>query len=74
MADQGHTAILKQGVEAWNEWRKENPGLLPDLAGEDLIGLQIIILSLRSLGHDVFSRGIIAQRLPYLHWMSHQKP
>ena len=42
--------------------------------GPGSIGLQIIILSLRSLGHDVFSRGIIAQRLPYLHWMSHQKP
>ncbi len=35
MADQGHTAILKQGVEAWNKWRKENPDLLPDLTGVD---------------------------------------
>ncbi len=39
MADQGHTAILKQGVEAWNKWRKENPDLLPDLTGVDFSGM-----------------------------------
>ncbi len=25
MANPEHLAILKQGVEVWNEWRKRNP-------------------------------------------------
>ena len=35
------------------------------------IGLQVNILSLRSLWHDVFGGGIVAQGLPYLRSMSH---
>jgi uncharacterized protein YjbI with pentapeptide repeats len=31
MANDEHVAILKQGVAAWNAWRKENPDLRPDL-------------------------------------------
>jgi hypothetical protein len=31
MANEAHLAILKKGVEAWNRWRKENPGIAPDL-------------------------------------------
>jgi uncharacterized protein YjbI with pentapeptide repeats len=31
MANQEHLEILKQGVDAWNQWRKENPGIKPDL-------------------------------------------
>lgn len=31
MANAEHVAILKQGVEAWNQWRQEHPGLRPDL-------------------------------------------
>lgn len=31
MADEEHLAILKQGVEVWNEWRRKNPGIQPDL-------------------------------------------
>jgi hypothetical protein len=31
MADPEHLRILKQGVEAWNEWRGENPYVVPDL-------------------------------------------
>ena len=34
MANPEHLAILKQGVEQWNKWRKEHPEVLtPDLAG-----------------------------------------
>jgi uncharacterized protein YjbI with pentapeptide repeats len=36
MANQEHLAKLREGVGAWNEWRKENPGLQPDLQGADL--------------------------------------
>lgn len=31
MANEEHVAILKQGVEAWNKWRKKNPTIVPDL-------------------------------------------
>lgn len=31
MANKEHLVILEQGVEAWNKWRKENPGVTPDL-------------------------------------------
>jgi hypothetical protein len=31
MANEEHLKILKQGVEAWNRWRKENPDVRPDL-------------------------------------------
>jgi uncharacterized protein YjbI with pentapeptide repeats len=36
MANDEHVAMLKQGVAAWNEWRGENPNILPDLSGVDL--------------------------------------
>ena len=31
MANPEHLAILKQGVKAWNKWRKTNPDIIPDL-------------------------------------------
>ncbi len=36
MADKKHLAILKQGVAVWNQWRKNNPNIKPDLKGADL--------------------------------------
>jgi len=36
MADQQQLEILKQGVEAWNKWRKDNPGVEVDLSGANL--------------------------------------
>ncbi len=33
MADPKQLALLRQGVEEWNRWRKENPELIPDSAG-----------------------------------------
>lgn len=31
MANEEHLAVLKKGVEAWNEWRRKNPKVKPDL-------------------------------------------
>jgi hypothetical protein len=31
MADADQVAILKKGVSAWNQWRREHPGVRPDL-------------------------------------------
>jgi uncharacterized protein YjbI with pentapeptide repeats len=35
MANELHLALLKQGVEIWNKWRKENPDIKPNLRGAD---------------------------------------
>jgi len=35
MANEEHLAILKQGAEAWNKWRLENPTIRPDLIKAD---------------------------------------
>ena len=37
MADEEHLAILKQGVEVWNAWRRQHPKVpRPNLGGADL--------------------------------------
>ena len=41
MADIPHLEILEKGPEAWNTWRVENPGVKPQLAGEDLSELDL---------------------------------
>jgi hypothetical protein len=38
MANPEHLEILKQGVEEWNRWRKDNPNIRPDLSEAFLIG------------------------------------
>jgi uncharacterized protein YjbI with pentapeptide repeats len=35
MPNPEHLAILKQGVEAWNQWRQENAGIEPNLTFAD---------------------------------------
>jgi len=32
MANREHLDLLKQGVNAWNQWRKEYPNIQPDLS------------------------------------------
>ena len=36
MANEEHLAILRQGVDIWNQWRIENPEETPDLSAADL--------------------------------------
>jgi TIR domain-containing protein/pentapeptide repeat protein len=38
MANPEHLEILYQGVEKWNQWRKENPNIKPDLSEAVLFG------------------------------------
>ncbi len=44
MANPEHLAILKQGVEIWNQWREENGGddLEPDFSGANLQNADLI--------------------------------
>lgn len=41
MANPEHVEILKQGVDVWNEWREENPGVVPDLKNAVLLGIDL---------------------------------
>lgn len=41
MATPEHFSILREGVEAWNLWREENPDIIPNLTGADLTGLDL---------------------------------
>jgi hypothetical protein len=41
MANEDQLTILKQGVEAWNQWRTENPDVKIDLAGANLKGAKL---------------------------------
>jgi len=41
MANDEHVAMLKKGVDAWNEWRRKNQTLNPDLSNADLGGAQL---------------------------------
>ncbi len=36
MANEEHLKILKQGVDAWNQWREENPEIWPNLQWANL--------------------------------------
>ena len=38
LANPEHLAKLKEGVEAWNQWREQNRKIRPDLSGADLHG------------------------------------
>jgi uncharacterized protein YjbI with pentapeptide repeats len=42
MANQEQLDILKQGVETWNQWRKEHADIIPDLSEADLSGADLI--------------------------------
>jgi hypothetical protein len=41
MSNPEHLAMLKEGVEAWNQWRKENPAITPELSGANLSGADL---------------------------------
>lgn len=41
MANQEHLEMLKQGIEQWNKWRKENEAISPDLEDADLSGADL---------------------------------
>ncbi|MGA3325515.1 MAG: toll/interleukin-1 receptor domain-containing protein [Terriglobia bacterium] len=47
MANPEHLKILDQGIDAWNKWRRGNPGIIPDLYGADLHGAKLVGANLR---------------------------
>jgi uncharacterized protein YjbI with pentapeptide repeats len=52
MANPEHLQILRQGVEAWNEWRRQHSDIIPDLCninfrGANLAGVMLDTVDLR---------------------------
>ena len=47
MANKEHLEILRQGVEVWNKWRKENRDVAPDLREANLSGADLRLAILR---------------------------
>jgi len=41
MANEEHLAILKKGVNSWNEWRKLNRSVGPQLGDAELVGMNL---------------------------------
>jgi hypothetical protein len=50
MANPEHLAKLKEGVEAWNKWRKDNPEIKRDLTEIDLRKADLGYASLTGAG------------------------
>jgi uncharacterized protein YjbI with pentapeptide repeats len=71
MANKEHLKILGRGVEAWNEWRRANPKVEPDLEGADLQGTDLVRASLANAnlsganlsGADLLGANIAVSRL-----------
>jgi hypothetical protein len=47
MANEEHVVVLKQGTAVWRQWREENNGSQPDLAGASLEGVRLNRADLR---------------------------
>lgn len=47
MANSQHVELIKKGTDTWNEWRENNPDVIPDLAWANLIGLDLGGINLR---------------------------
>ena len=58
MANQEHLEIFKQGVEAWNKWRQQNPDVDPDLRSAQLAETNLRGANLNNalLGHACLNR------------------
>lgn len=56
MANDTHVALLKDGAQSWNGWRKENPSVKPDLSGAELADSNLIKASLDNAN---FARAVL---------------
>jgi uncharacterized protein YjbI with pentapeptide repeats len=68
MAKEEYLALLKQGVEVWNQWRKDNPQVIPDLSRANLyqanlrtFNLQKVNLSQANLSYAHLDRSQLNQ-------------
>ncbi len=66
MEDPSHVDILRDGVEAWNEWRGRNPLAIPSLSEAYLEGAY---LEEANLSRADLSRANLSEA--NLHWANH---
>jgi hypothetical protein len=61
MANPEHLKLLKRGVDAWNKWRKGNPGIKPNFEGAYLkaAGWRIRASSALRFSADQSGRSIV---------------
>ncbi len=57
MAEPEHLAILRMGVQHWNDWRKEHPEETPNLANALLMGVTGIVGHARNGGKRALKKG-----------------
>jgi hypothetical protein len=50
MANKGHLALLEQGMEAWNRWRRDIPAVRLNLSRTTFVGAHLRLLAILSLG------------------------
>jgi hypothetical protein len=65
MAKDEHVAILKQGVEAWNAWRAENPDIRPDLSGADLWKIGVTLVQANLSGANLSRANLTLEGLDF---------
>lgn len=67
MADPEHFRILKEeGVKAWNQWRRDNSGVIPDLAGAFLMDIDLTGVNLQKanlLGANISKSNLLGASL-----------
>jgi hypothetical protein len=54
MANQDHVNKLKEGVHVWNQWRKDNPNVEPNLKGETIPSLNMSA----DINHELLAMGL----------------
>ena len=61
LANEEHLAILKKGVDIWNQWRRENPSIKPELREARLVGANLSDVNL--FGADLLGAILIEANL-----------
>lgn len=61
MANPEHVEILKQGVDVWNKWRKENQVIIPELVAANLREANLIGADLN--GADLVGADLVGAKL-----------
>jgi len=47
MANHKHVEIISRGVAAWNQWRKQDPDIKPNLSGVNLFQAKLANANMR---------------------------
>jgi uncharacterized protein YjbI with pentapeptide repeats len=58
MANDEHVAMLKRGLGTWNDWRRANPEVVPDLSAAELHGANLY-------GADLSRADLVDAELPH---------